>query len=264
MLRELRRESFWRAVLAEFLGMILFVFIGTGATTKWTATNIPADVVQIALTFGLGIATVAQAVGHLSGAHLNPAVTLGLLVGCQLSVVRALAYIAVQVLGAVVASSILLGVTPKARNSTLGVNALAEGVTQGQGLGIEIIVTFQLVLCVLATTDKGRSDLSGSAPLAIGLSVAFAHLMAINFTGCGMNPARSFGPAAVTGNFKNHWLYWVGPMIGGIAAALFYDFMLTTRFRDLSKRLHMLSSGPDEEYNVGTQPGNPRMELKPN
>ncbi|XP_069771023.1 aquaporin FA-CHIP-like isoform X2 [Narcine bancroftii] len=209
MLRELRRESFWRAVLAEFLGMILFVFIGTGATTKWTATNIPADVVQIALTFGLGIATVAQAVGHLSGAHLNPAVTLGLLVGCQLSVVRALAYIAVQVLGAVVASSILLGVTPKARNSTLGVNA-------------------------------------------------------INFTGCGMNPARSFGPAAVTGNFKNHWLYWVGPMIGGIAAALFYDFMLTTRFRDLSKRLHMLSSGPDEEYNVGTQPGNPRMELKPN
>uniref|UniRef100_A0A4W3GTE9 Aquaporin-1-like n=1 Tax=Callorhinchus milii TaxID=7868 RepID=A0A4W3GTE9_CALMI len=83
---------------------------------------------------------------------------------------------------------------------------LGKGVTPGQGVGVELIVTLQLVLCVFATTDKRRSDLSGSGPLAIGISVVIGHLLAIGFTGCGMNPARSFGPAVVTGLFQNHWV----------------------------------------------------------
>uniref|UniRef100_UPI00398F8563 aquaporin-1-like isoform X2 n=1 Tax=Pristiophorus japonicus TaxID=55135 RepID=UPI00398F8563 len=250
MVREVQRKCFWRAVLAEFLGVTVFVFLSTGSATKWTDSSIPADVVQIALTFGLAIATLAQTIGHISGAHLNPAVTLGLLVGCQLSVLRAALYIISQMLGAVAASAILFGLTPKSRNGTLGLNALAEGVTPGQGLGVEIIITFQLVLCVFATTDKRRTDLSGSGPLAIGLSVVIGHLMAIGFTGCGMNPARSFGPAVITGNFKDHWLYWVGPMIGGVVASLLYDFVLTTRFSNLSERLKVLTSGQADEYEV--------------
>ncbi|XP_067871756.1 aquaporin-1-like [Heterodontus francisci] len=263
MVREVQRTSFWRAVLAEFLGMTIFIFLSTGSATKWTASGFPADMVQIALTFGLAIATLAQSIGHISGAHLNPAVTLGLLVGCQISILRALMYIVSQMLGAVAASAILLGVTPKSRNGTLGVNALGDGVTPVQGLGVEIIITFQLVLCVFATTDKHRTDLSGSGPLAIGLSVAIGHLMAIGFTGCGMNPARSFGPAVITGNFKDHWLYWVGPIIGGVAAALLYDFVLTTRFSDLSGRLKVLTSGPIEEYDVEGENDSARMEMKP-
>ncbi|XP_067824384.1 aquaporin-1-like isoform X2 [Heptranchias perlo] len=205
MAREIQTKSFWRAALAEFLGMTIFVFLSIGSATKWTGAGVPADIVQIALTFGLAIATLAQSIGHISGAHLNPAVTLGLLVGCQISILRAATYILSQMLGAVAASAILFGLTPKSRNGTLGVNALGDGVTSAQGLGVEIIITFQLVLCVFATTDKRRTDLSGSGPLAIGLSVAIGHLMAIGFTGCGMNPARSFGPAVVTGNFKDHW-----------------------------------------------------------
>ncbi|XP_041040070.1 aquaporin-1-like [Carcharodon carcharias] len=263
MIREAQRKSFWRALLAEFLGMTIFVFLSIGSATKWTPGGFPADVVQVALTFGLAIATLAQSIGHVSGAHLNPAVTLGLLVGCQVSILRALGYIISQLLGAVAASAILLGLTPKSRNGTLGVNALGDGVTPVQGLGVEIIITFQLVLCVFATTDKRRTDLSGSGPLAIGLSVAIGHLMAIGFTGCGMNPARSFGPAVVTGDFKDHWLYWVGPMIGGVAAALVYDYLLTTHCGDLSERLKVLTSGQVEEYDVEGEEDHARMEMKP-
>lgn len=87
-----------------------------------------------------------------------------------------------------------------------GSRQLADGVNSGQGLGIEIIGTLQLVLCVLATTDRRRRDLGGSAPLAIGLSVALGHLLAIDYTGCGINPARSFGSAVITHNFSNHWV----------------------------------------------------------
>ncbi|XP_059827712.1 aquaporin FA-CHIP-like [Hypanus sabinus] len=262
-MREVNRQSFWRAVLAEFLGMTIFVFLSIGSATKWTGSHIPADVVQIALTFGLSIATLAQCLAHISGAHLNPAVTFGLLVGCQISLVRAAAYIGAQVLGGVAGSAILLGLTPPSRNSTLGLNALSDGVTPGQGLGVELIITFQLVLCVFATTDKRRSDLSGSGPLAIGLSVAIGHLMAIGFTGCGMNPARSFGPAAVTGDFRNHWLYWVGPIIGGASAAILYDFVLTNRYQQSSDRLKVLTSGMSEEYEVEEDQDRARMEMKP-
>ncbi|GCB77087.1 hypothetical protein scyTo_0019962 [Scyliorhinus torazame] len=205
---EVLRKTFWRAVLAEFLAMTIFIFLSIGAATKWTPSGYPADVVQIALTFGLAIATLAQSVGHISGAHLNPAVTLGLLVGCQISVLRALFYILSQMLGALAASAILLGITPASRNGTLGVNA-------------------------------------------------------IGYTGCGMNPARSFGPAAVTGDFKDHWLYWVGPIIGGVAAALFYDFLLTTHCSDLSERLNVLVSGQAEEYDVEGEEDSARMEMKP-
>ncbi|XP_059496296.1 aquaporin FA-CHIP-like [Stegostoma tigrinum] len=263
MVRELQRRSFWKAVLAEFLGMTIFVFLSTGSATKWTPRGYPADIVQISLTFGLTIATMAQSIGHLSGGHLNPAVTLGLLAGCQVSLLRAILYIASQLLGSVAASALLLGLTPSSRNSTLGLNALAEGVTPAQGLGVEIIITFQLVLCVFATTDKRRKDLSGSGPLAIGLSVAIGHLMAIGFTGCGMNPARSFGPAVITGNFRDHWLYWVGPIIGGVAAAFVYDFVLTSRPGDLSERLKVLTNGQIEDYNVETEEDSAQMEMKP-
>uniref|UniRef100_H9GK66 Aquaporin 1 n=1 Tax=Anolis carolinensis TaxID=28377 RepID=H9GK66_ANOCA len=85
---------------------------------------------------------------------------------------------------------------------------MAGGINSGQGLGIEIIATLQLVLCVLATTDRRRTDVTGSAPLAIGLSVALGHLLAIDYTGCGINPARSFGSALVANDFTHHW---VGP-----------------------------------------------------
>ncbi|NXO09368.1 AQP1 protein, partial [Oriolus oriolus] len=270
MASEFKKKMFWRAVVAEFLAMSLFIFISIGSALGFnfpvvankTSTR-SQDNVKVSLAFGLSIATMAQSVGHISGAHLNPAVTLGLLLSCQISIFKALMYILAQCLGAVVATAILSGVTSSLPENSLGLNALSEGINAGQGLGIEIIATFQLVLCVLATTDRRRNDISGSAPLAIGLSVALGHLLAIDYTGCGINPARSFGSALIANNFENHWIFWVGPIIGGASAALIYDFILAPRTSDLTDRMKVWTSGQVEEYDLEGDDMNSRVEMKP-
>lgn len=270
MASEFKKKMFWRAVVAEFLAMSLFIFISIGSALGFsfpvvgnkTSTR-SQDNVKVSLAFGLSIATMAQSVGHISGAHLNPAVTLGLLLSCQISIFKALMYIIAQCLGAVVATAILSGVTSSLPNNLLGLNALSDGINAGQGLGIEIIATLQLVLCVLATTDRRRTDVSGSAPLAIGLSVALGHLLAIDYTGCGINPARSFGSALIANNFENHWIFWVGPIIGGASAALIYDFILAPRSSDLTDRVKVWTSGQVEEYDLEGDDMNSRVEMKP-
>ncbi|XP_058036211.1 aquaporin-1 [Ahaetulla prasina] len=268
MASELKKKAFWRAVVAEFLAMSLFIFISIGSALGFqfplvankTITPIQ-DNVKVSLAFGISIATMAQSVGHISGAHLNPAVTLGLLLSCQISILRAVMYIVAQCLGAVVGTAILSGITSNLEGNLLGLNQLAPGVNPGQGLGIEIIATLQLVLCVLATTDKRRTDLSGSAPLAIGLSVALGHLLAIDYTGCGINPARSFGSALVTTNFADHWVFWVGPFLGGATAALIYDFILAPRSSEITDRMKVWTTGNAEEYDLDADDS--RVEMKP-
>ncbi|KAG9348120.1 hypothetical protein JZ751_004150 [Albula glossodonta] len=248
MKRELKSKVFWRAVLAELLGMTLFIFLSLSAAIGNRNNTDPDQEVKVALTFGLAIATLAQALGHISGAHLNPAVTLGMLACCQISVFKALMYILAQMMGAVVASGVVYGVRP-GNTSALGLNSL-NSISPSQGVGIEFLATFQLVLCVIATTDKRRSDVSGSAPLAIGLSVCLGHLATISYTGCGINPARSFGPAVILGHFRHHWVYWVGPMCGGVAAALVYDFLLYPKYDDFSERVKVLVRGLGGEYDA--------------
>ncbi|XP_018612984.1 aquaporin FA-CHIP-like [Scleropages formosus] len=248
MKREFKSKAFWRAVLAELVGMTLFIFLSITAAVGNINNNNPDQEVKVALAFGLSIATLAQTLGHISGAHLNPAVTLGMLASCQISVFKAVMYIVAQMLGAAVASGIVYGVIPASSNA-LGLNTL-NNITPSQGIGVELLATFQLVLCVIATTDKRRRDVIGSVPLAIGLSVCLGHLAAISFTGCGINPARSFGPAVILNNFENHWVYWVGPMCGGVAAALVYNFLLYPRLDDFPDRMKVLLSGPDGDYDV--------------
>ncbi|XP_071766936.1 aquaporin FA-CHIP-like [Centroberyx gerrardi] len=242
---ELKSWMFWRAVFAEFVGMLLFIYFGISAIIGNLGNS--AWELKVSLAFALAIATLAQSLGHISGAHLNPAVTLGLLVSCQISILRCVFYILAQMLGAVAASAIVYGVRPSI--NSMGVNMLNK-VTVGQGFVIEFLATLQLVLCVIAVTDKRRQDVTGSAPLAIGLSVGLGHFAAISFTGCGINPARSFGPALIDGNFKDHWVYWLGPMCGGIAAALIYDFLLYPRTHDFSVRKNVLLNGPEAENDL--------------
>ncbi|KAM3604517.1 uncharacterized protein V6R79_012337 [Siganus canaliculatus] len=248
-MREFKSKDFWRAVLAELVGMILFIFLSL-ATAVGNKNNLnPDQEVKVSLAFGLAIATLAQSLGHISGAHLNPAVTLGMLASCQISVFKAVMYIVAQMLGSALASGIMLGVRPNG-TETLGLNSLNPEINPSQAVGIELLATFQLVLCVLAVTDKRRRDVTGSAPLAIGLSVCLGHLAAISYTGCGINPARSFGPALILKNFKDHWVYWVGPMCGGVAAALIYDFLLAPKYEDLPKRMKVLVGGPAGDYDL--------------
>ncbi|XP_008060472.1 aquaporin-2-like [Carlito syrichta] len=205
---ELRSIAFSRAVFAEFLATLLFVFFGLGSALNWPQA-LPS-VLQIALAFGLGIGTLVQALGHVSGAHINPAVTVACLVGCHISFLRAAFYVAAQLLGAVAGAALLHEITPADIRGDLAVNVLNNNTTAGQGVTVELFLTLQLVLCIFASTDQRRGDNLGTPALSIGFSVALGHLLGIHYTNCSMNPARSLAPAVVTGKFDDHWV-WLKP-----------------------------------------------------
>ncbi|XP_049954964.1 aquaporin AQPAe.a-like [Schistocerca serialis cubense] len=156
---------------------------------------------------------VFQCLGHVSGAHVNPAVTVGLLSAGHVFLLRAVMYIAAQCAGAIAAAVVLKALTPEESESTLGVTAVSPHLTLTQAVFVEAFITFFLVMTVF-----GARSARGSAGFAIGLSITTCHLFAMQYTGASMNPARSLGPAMVTGVWHNHWVYWMGPLAGGIAA----------------------------------------------
>ncbi|XP_046986100.1 aquaporin AQPAe.a-like [Schistocerca americana] len=156
---------------------------------------------------------VFQCLGHVSGAHVNPAVTVGLLSAGHVFLLRAVMYIAAQCAGAIAAAVVLKALTPEESESTLGVTAVSPHLTLTQAVFVEAFITFFLVMTVF-----GARSARGSAGFAIGVSITTCHLFAMQYTGASMNPARSLGPAMVTGVWHNHWVYWMGPLAGGIAA----------------------------------------------
>ena len=143
--------------------------------------TIPPSIVQISLTFGFIYGTLVWALGHISGGHINPATSFAAGITRKISIVRCILYIVAQLLGGMVGAGILFGLTPKISQGSLGVNAL-NGVSDAQGFGMEVMITFVLVFTILSSIDTKRSDLNGSAPLTIGLAVAVGHLVAVSYT----------------------------------------------------------------------------------
>ncbi|GLD51070.1 aquaporin-4 isoform X1 [Lates japonicus] len=244
-------KDFWRAVSGEYLATLIFVLLGLGSTINWAAGEEnppPADLVLISLCFGLSIATMVQCFGHISGGHINPAVTAAMVVTRKLSLAKALFYVVAQCLGAVTGAGILYLVTPAALRGSLGVTTVNSKISLGHGFLVELLITFELVFTIFATCDPKRTDLGGSAGLAIGFAVAIGHLFAIPYTGASMNPARSFGPAMVTLNFEHHWVYWVGPVLGAVLAAGLYEYLYCPD-PEIKKRLNqILLKDPSGKY----------------
>ena len=200
-------------LVAEFIGTFALIFIGAGAVAIGQG-----GLVGVALAHGLVIVTFAYAYGHISGTHINPAVTLGLLIAGEIEFVAAIGYWVVQFLGGILGAVVLNAVLPEAGD--LGVTILGEGVSATQGLIVEIVLTFFLVNTIFNTAVSGKAG--NFAGLAIGLTLVLCILMGGPLTRASLNPARTLGPAIVSGNYADIWLYFVGPFVGAILAALLY------------------------------------------
>jgi MIP family channel proteins len=220
-----------RRALAEFIGTLALIFIGAGSILSDRLARGEVSLVGIALAHGLTIAVMVSAFGHISGAHLNPAVTVGALVANKISPVDAAVYWISQLAGGVSGALLLtLVFDPATRQAAnLGTPGLGAGVTVGQGLVFEMVATFFLVIVVCATAIDPRGAFKVVAGLPIGLVITFDILAGGPLTGASMNPARTFGPAAVGGFWANHWIYWVGPLVGGAIAGLLYSTFFLRR-----------------------------------
>ena len=175
---ELGTFSFWKSVRCEFLITMLYVFMGCGALTH---IREPSDdmYIKVALTFGLAEATLVQCVGHISGAHLNPAVTVAMLVTGKLGMARALCYMIAQCVGGIAGAGILYGATPSIYHGSLGVTFIKDSVKPAQAFAVEFMITFVLVFTYFANLEPKRVDM-GSRSLSIGLSVCLGHLFAVS------------------------------------------------------------------------------------
>jgi len=210
-----------KALTAEFVGTFALIFIGAGAGAIGAG-----GLVGVALAHGLVLVAVAAAYGPISGAHINPAVTIALWFGRQIKAAEAVGYIVVQLLGGIAGAFVLRFVLGGAE-SGLGATVLGGSVSPLQGLAVEAVLTFFLVNTIYNTAVSGKAG--NQAPVAIGLTLAFCILMGGPLTGASLNPARTLGPAMVTGNYANLWVYLLGPVIGGLLATLLYDRVLKDR-----------------------------------
>ena len=212
-----------RKYLAEFIGTFVLVFVacGVAAVTGCTA-EANASYILTALAFGLVIVAMAYSIGNVSGCHINPAVSIGVLLNGGMDVTDFIGYIAAQFLGAIAGAAVLRGLI--GTELGLGCNGLYDG-SVVKSLVIEIILTCIFVLAVLGATSKIEN--SHVAGLVIGGSLTLVHLLGIFFTGTSVNPARSFGPALLLGGdaLKVVWVFIVGPLIGGIIAALLWKVL---------------------------------------
>ena len=220
-----------RALSAEFLGSLLFVVFGAGTvivTGGLLAEKLAsARLLVIALAQGLAFLLLVAATLPISGGHLNPAITFAAMIARKISVTKAVMYMTSQCAGAVAGALALSLMVPAATQGNLGAHMLGMKVTAGGALTTEIVLTFVLVSAVFATTMSGSRPVTLGAA-AIGLASILGYLFAVPLTGGSMNPARSFGPAFVTGFWKDHWIFWVGPLAGGAIAAFVHEFLAST------------------------------------
>jgi MIP family channel proteins len=216
----------WRHFIAEFIGTFALVFIGSGAIIRVAATN--GSILEVALAHGIILSVMVSALMRISG-HFNPAVTVTFLITRRIEPVMAVVYMIAQFTGAIIAAYALKGLMPaEAVDATrVGGQMLSSSTSFGTGVALEAIATFFLVWVIFGTAvDPGAPRVGG---FAIGLTIAADILVIGPFTGASMNPARSLGPAVVSGVFEAQAVYWIGPLIGAIVAGVLYDRLFLRR-----------------------------------
>jgi aquaporin Z len=242
-----------RRMTAEAIGTFWLVFGGCGAAVlAATFPHVGIGLVGVALAFGLTVLTMAYSIGHISGCHLNPAVTVGLWAGGRFPARDILPYVIAQVVGAIIASYFLMVIAEGKPGFDLAASGLAQngygaGSPGGYGLAsalpIEMVLTAGFLVVILGSTDQRAPR--GFAPIAIGLALTLIHLISIPVTNTSVNPARSTGPALVVGGLalSQLWLFWVAPLIGGLIGGVGYRLLFVEA-----------PTKPDIVGEVGAQP----------
>ncbi|PVH31949.1 hypothetical protein PAHAL_9G270900 [Panicum hallii] len=237
---ELGKWSLYRAIIAEFVATLLFVYVALATVIGHKRQDEAqpcggVGVLGIAWSFGGMIFVLVYCTAGVSGGHVNPAVTFGLLLARKVSLVRAVLYVVAQCLGAICGAGLVRAFHGSANYMRYGggANELSAGYSKGAGLAAEIVGTFMLVYTVFSATDPKRkvrdTHVPVLAPLPIGFAVFMVHLATIPVTGTGINPARSLGPAVLYNQRKaweDHWIFWVGPLIGAAAAMVYHQLVL--------------------------------------
>jgi aquaporin Z len=208
------------------VGAFTLIFIGVGSIVAANQIHDPS-LIGVALAHGLAIGVMVSAVGHISGAHFNPAITFGFLVTRRIKPRLALVYWIAQLAGATLAALLVQQLLPRASTEAvkLGVPAIGGGVNAGAAFGLEAILTFFLAWVVFATAVDSRGTFKSIAGLAIGLTITFDILFGGPFTGAAMNPARAFGPELIGDYWSNGWVWYAGPLLGATAAAVMYELL---------------------------------------
>jgi aquaporin Z len=223
--------SIFKRSSAEFIGTFWLVLGGCGSAVLSAAfPNLGIGLLGVALAFGLTVMTMAFAIGHISGCHLNPAVSFGLWAGKRFPGSDLIPYIVAQVAGAIAGAGILYLIASGAAGFDLAGGFAANGYGEHSpggysllsGLITEVVLTFMFLVIILGATDRRAPQ--GFAPIAIGLGLTLIHLIGIPVTNLSVNPARSTGPAIFVGSWAlwQLWLFWVAPIVGGILAGLIY------------------------------------------
>lgn len=218
--------SLLRRSLAEFLGTFGLVFFGAGAVASKYYPDATYGVFGVAVAHGLALAVLVTALMGISGGHLNPAVTLGLAVTRRTEPRAALAYIAAQLVGAVVAAWLISVIYPRGvvRPISFGTPALASTIQLPQAILLEALLAFFLMSAVYGTCINSSSPRIGG--FGIGLTLIFCILVGGPRTGAAVNPARAFGPALIAGQWVAHIVWWVGPIVGAVLAAFLWEYVL--------------------------------------
>jgi len=252
----------------------IFVFLGSGSVAAVQdflgANKLEVSALTlISLAHGFAIMILVYSIGEISGGNINPAVTWALLLTNKMSVIRALTYWVFQLTGAVIGAALLRSIHPVSLRLGLGCHGLNPSFTVGEGLWAEIIFTFIFVFVVFATAVSpfaGKmAPLSGEdygpgklTPFAIGMTIMCLHTVGIPMTGASMNPARSFGPALINGCWDNHWIYWIGPILGSSIAAWTVQLLFLNSPDALTKVLKItrgkINTTPSEKYGQLDEP----------
>ena len=218
--------SLFRRSLAEFLGTFALVFIGTGAAASKYYPDATFGVFGVAVAHGLVLAVMVTALMGISGGHFNPAVTIGLTVTRRTEPIAALAYIAAQLVGGVAGALLLKTVYPGGvvRPMSYGTPSLANTIQIPDAILVEAVLTFFLMSAIYGTCVNSSSPRIGG--FGIGLTLLFCILVGGPLTGAALNPARAFGPALIAGQWVAHVVWWIGPIVGAVVAALLWEYVL--------------------------------------